>query len=49
MGDNHEGYTMNADISTSTHTQRETFESVLQAYMSRRTLLKKAVSSLVLA
>ena len=28
MGDNYEGYTMNADISTSTHTQRETFEFV---------------------
>ncbi len=49
MSDNHEGYTGNEDISTSPHTQHETFESVLQAYMSRRTLLKGAVSSLVLA
>jgi secreted PhoX family phosphatase len=49
MGDNLENFNIRADLSISTHTQPQTFESILQAYMSRRTLLKGAVSSLVLA
>jgi uncharacterized protein len=37
------------DVSASNPSQNETFESILQAYMSRRSLLKGAIASLVLA
>jgi uncharacterized protein len=49
MGHNVEGQETSEDITTSNPTSNETFASILQAYMSRRTLLKGAVTSLVLA
>jgi secreted PhoX family phosphatase len=49
MDDRHEGYERHKDTNASPHTPQGTFESVLRTYLSRRTLLKGAVSSLVLA
>jgi secreted PhoX family phosphatase len=49
MGHNHEGHEGSEDITTSDSTRHDTFESVLQVYMSRRTLLKSAIASLGLA
>lgn len=49
MGHNCQGYERSEDVAPLNPTQNETFESILQAYMSRRTLLKGAVTSLVLA
>jgi uncharacterized protein len=46
---NDEGHHGQDDIDISNPSQNETFESVLQAYMSRRTLLKGAMASFVLA
>jgi secreted PhoX family phosphatase len=46
---NYEGHQGQEDIDISNPSQNETFESILQAYMSRRTLLKGAMASLALA
>ncbi|HSF32830.1 MAG TPA: PhoX family phosphatase [Candidatus Tectomicrobia bacterium] len=50
MGDeiDHEAHEENDDLGTSNPSQNDTFESVLQIYMSRRTLLQGAMASLVL-
>jgi uncharacterized protein len=46
MGDDHEGH---EKLETSNPSRNETFESILQGYISRRALLKGAMASLVLA
>jgi secreted PhoX family phosphatase len=49
MENEHTAHQGNRDLTASNPSQNETFESVLEAYMSRRTLLKGAIASLVLA
>ena len=49
MGHNYQRHERSEVVTPLNPTQNETFESILQAYMSRRTLLKGAVTSLVLA
>jgi uncharacterized protein len=49
MDDTHAAYEGSQDDTASNPSQNDTFESILQAYMSRRTLLKGAAASLLLA
>jgi uncharacterized protein len=49
MDDTHAAHEESQDDTASNPSQNDTFESILQAYMSRRTLLKGVAASLLLA
>jgi secreted PhoX family phosphatase len=49
MDNEHTAHEVNSDLTASNPSQNETFECILEAYISRRALLKGAIASLALA